>query len=183
MGLCYYAGTLPSIGDIADAAVWSIASATIHEAVQYHIQVHILAIVSQLLDDALDLQGKADEACPWCSELRNSSVSSRPLNETGCTLSATFFLVTTHSDVPVMLAGRAACTFPSDTEQKAAAPHSLSLAMVVPCQACHRRQRAESLTDLMAAEAHVDHIVNDLLQRDGACLHLPSATLQAAPRS
>ena len=82
----------------ADAAVLGTASATIHEAVQYNIQVHILAVVSQLLDDALDLQGKADEACPWCSGLRRSSMSSRPLQETGCTSSATLFLVMIHSE-------------------------------------------------------------------------------------
>ena len=36
---------------------WSMASAPVHKAIQYNIQVHILAIVSQLLDDALNLQG------------------------------------------------------------------------------------------------------------------------------
>ena len=42
---------------------------------------------------------------------------------------------------------------------------------------------SDMLTDLMAAKAHVDYIVNDLLQGDGAGLHLPSATLQAAPKN
>ena len=35
----------------------SMALAPVHKAIQYNIQVHILAIVSQLLDDALNLQG------------------------------------------------------------------------------------------------------------------------------
>ena len=65
---------------IADAAVRAMASAAIHEAVKYNIQVHILAIVSQLLDDALDLQSKS--GLFLVSELRRSSISSRPLKAT-----------------------------------------------------------------------------------------------------